>query len=188
MAQGSITATTPDGVTGRSVRALLAAALAAAVVLLASGCAIGGSPSTVAYVGDDRITQQQLDTAVTGVQSTLGQTEQVSPEAVVNVMIHGEIAHLVAAENDVTVTDSQRDELLKESNLVPLLSEPAAKQVAYAIADQQLVAQAVGAEKYLQSLQGIRVELNPRFGVLDPATKTILEGQSSSLSLPASTS
>ena len=36
--------------------------------------------------------------------------------------------------------------------------------------------------------QAIDVVLNPRFGVLDPASKTIIDGQSASLSLPAAAS
>jgi len=187
VAQGSTAAVASTRTTPRSVRALLAAALAAVVVLLASGC-VGGAPSTVAYVGDDRITQGQLDAALGGVQQTLEQGQQVSAEAVVNVMIHGRIAEQIAAQRAVTVTDAQRDELLAGSNLTALLEVPAAKQIAYDIADQQLVAKAVGSEAYLQDVQATTVELNPRFGVLDPASKTILEGQSSSLSLPAGAS
>jgi hypothetical protein len=163
---------------------LFAAALGAVILLLTSGC-IGGTPSTVAYVGDDRITQSQLDASLEGVQQTLEEGQQVSAEAVVNVMIAGQLAEQIAAQHNVTVTDAQRDALLTDSNLAPLLAVPAAQQIAYDVADQQLVAQAVGSEAYLKDMQAISVELNPRFGVLDPATKTIVEGQSSSLSLPA---
>ena len=185
MAQGSIAAVRSMRETPRSVRALVAAVLAAVVVLLASGC-VGGAPSTVAYVGDDRVTQTELDGAVAGVDQTLEEGQQVSAEAVINVLIHGVLADQIAAQHDVTITDAQRDKLLAGSNLEPLLDIPAAKQVAYDIADQQLVAQAVGPEAYVADVQGIAVELNPRFGVLDPTNKTIIEGQSSSLSLPAS--
>ncbi|MDN5769900.1 MAG: SurA N-terminal domain-containing protein [Microlunatus sp.] len=157
------------------------------LALFASGCAAGGSPSTVAYVGDTQITQRQLDDALSGVQSTLGPDQQVSPSAVVSVLIHGVIAQQIAAEQGVTVTDAQRNALVNGSNLAPLLSVPAAKTVAYDIADQQLVARQVGPEVYLKGVQDIPVELNPRFGVLDPAQKTIIDGQSSSLSVPAST-
>jgi hypothetical protein len=187
VAQGSIAAVRPIGGVSRSIRALIAAALAAVVVLLTSGC-VGGAPSTVAYVGDDRITQNQLAAALAGVQQTLEEGQQVSAEAIVNVLVHGRIAEQIATQHGVSVTDAQRDELLAGSNLAPLLEVPAAKQVAYDVADQQLVAQAVGSEAYLKDVQAISVELNPRFGVLDPASKTIVEGQSSSLSLPAAAS
>lgn len=182
MAQGSIAAARSMRTTPRSVRALVAAALAAIVVLLASGC-VGGSPSTVAYVGSDRITQTQLNEALGGVQQTLQQGQQVSTEAVVNVLIAGRVANQIAAQHGIAITDAQRDKLLAGSNLAPLLQVPAAKQVAYDVADQQLVAQAVGSETYVKDMQALDVDLNPRFRVLDPANKTIVQGQSSSLSL-----
>ena len=187
MAQGSIAVARSVTATPRSVRALVAAALAAVVVLLASGCA-GASPSTVAYVGDERITQSQLDVALAGVQQTLEQGQQVSAEAVVNVMIAGQLADQIAARKGITIADAQRDKLLAGSNLAPLLEVPAAKPIAYDVADQQLVAAAVGSEAYVKEMQAMSVELNPRFGVLDPASQSIVEGQSSSLSLPAASS
>lgn len=187
MAQGLIAAARSTTAAPRSVRALVAAALAAVVVLLAAGC-VGGSPSTVAYVGDARITQTQLDAALAGVQQTLEQGQQVSAEAVVNVLIVGRLAEQIAAQHGITVSDADREKVLAGSNLEPLLAVPEAKQIAYDVADQQLVAQALGSDAYLKAVQAIPVELNPRFGVLDPATKTIVEGQSSSLSLPAAAS
>jgi hypothetical protein len=169
----------------RAPRAAVASTLAALAVL-ASACSMSGSPSTVAYVGDTRVTQRQLDTALSGVQQTLQAGQQVSPSAVVNVMIHGALADQIAATNGLTITDTERDAVIKGSNLAPLLNVPDAKPIAYDLADQQLVAQAVGQDAYLKSVQGIAVDLNPRFGVLDPAQKTIVDGQSSSLSLPVS--
>jgi len=168
-----------------SSRALVSAGLAA-VALVASGCGMSGSPSTVAYVGDSRVTQGQLDSALAGVQQTLQTGQQVSPSAVVNVMIHGALADEIAKTNDVTITDTERDAVIKGSNLAALLDVPDAKPIAYDLADQQLVAEAVGADAYLKAVQGIDVELNPRFGVLDPTQKTVVDGESSSLSLPAS--
>ncbi|MFT4166693.1 MAG: hypothetical protein QM650_15750 [Microlunatus sp.] len=182
--RGSITAVAPRVGLTRSVRLLVAGVLAAIVVLLASGCAVEGSPNTVAYIGDERITQQQLDTAVESVQAALGADEEVSPLAVVNVKIQGAIANQVAAQRKIPVTDAQRDALLADTNLKPLLADPVARQVAYDIATPQIVAQAVGSDTYLRDLQAADVTLNPRFGVLDPATKTIIDGQSASLSLP----
>lgn len=186
MAQGSITAVAPKAGLTRQLRLLIAGLLAAVVVLLASGCAIEGSPSTVAYVGSDRITQQQLDDAVASVQTALGTEEQVSPQAVVNVKIQGAIAAQLAAQHNITVTDAQRDTLLSQTNLKPLLADPVSRQVAYDIATPQIVAKAIGSAAYLHDLQSADVVLNPRYGVLDPATKTIIDGQSASLSLAAS--
>lgn len=180
----AVSADTPVAAIGRSpwVRALIAGLLAAIVTLLA-GCA-GGSPGVVAYVGDSRISETQLRGAVAGVQESLAADgQQVSDAAVVNVLIHGEIANQIAAQHNVTVTDAQRDALVGPSNLAPLLTNDLAKPVAYALADQQLVAKAIGPQAYTAEVAAIDVTLNPRFGVLDPASKTIIEGASSSLSL-----
>lgn len=168
----------------RAPRVAVAGALAALAVLT-SACGLSGSPSTVAYVGGARVTQSQLDSAMTGVQQTLQAGQQVSPTALVNVLIHGALAEEIARSNDIAITDAQRDAVIKGSNLAALLDVPDAKPIAYDLADQQLVSQAVGAQAYLQAVQGIDVELNPRFGVLDPAQKIIADGQSSSLSQPA---
>jgi hypothetical protein len=185
VAEGSSAAVRSSGASRGSRRALVTAGVAA-VALLASACGMSGSPSTVAYVGDSRVTQGQLDSALAGVQQTLQAGQQVSPSAVVNVMIHGALAEQIAQTNDVTITDAERDAVINGSNLAPLLEVPDAKPIAYDLADQQLVAQALGPDAYLQAVQGVDVELNPRFGVLDPAQKTIVDGQSSSLSLPVS--
>lgn len=154
------------------------------VAVVASGCA-GFRGGNVAYVGDQVITQTQLDTAVGGVQETLEDGQQVATEAVVNVLIHGRIAEEIAAANNIAVTDGQRDKVLAGSNLAALLDVPAAKTVAYDVATQQIVAQRLGSKAYLEQMGAIDVQLNPRFGVLNTTEKTVIDGVSSSLSRPA---
>jgi hypothetical protein len=159
--------------------------VSAAAVLALAGCA-NAEPSVVAYVGNDRITQTQFDRAVSGVSSTLQEGQQVSRDAVVNALIHGALAEQIAADKKIQITDSQRDEFLQTTDLVVLLGNPDAREVAYDIADQQLVSGKVGAEAYVAALQERPVTLNPRFGVLDPTQKLITSvEQTGSLSRPA---
>jgi hypothetical protein len=162
------------------------AAVAAVAVL---GLALAGcgkaSPAVVAYVGDETISQSALDSAVAGLSSTLQEGQTVSSEAVVNAMIHGAISQQIAARENITITDADRDAVLQDSDLAPLVAVPAAKQVAYDVADQTIVAQKVGPDAYLAKVQQLPVKLNPRYGVLDPAQKLIVTGQSGSLSQPA---
>src|SRR6476659_7527070 len=114
---------------GRGRRLLAAGAIA--TVLAAAGCARANT-TVVAYVGSDgRVTQTDLDTAVSGIGQTLQPGQSVSTSAVVNAMIHGEIAQQVADAHQITITDADRDKLLKGSNLAPLLNVPQAKQIAY---------------------------------------------------------
>ncbi|MET1007240.1 MAG: hypothetical protein ABWX96_16955 [Propionibacteriaceae bacterium] len=162
-------------------RAAVAGAVAA--TLLAAGCS-NAAPGVVAYVGDAEITQTQLETAVAAVSTTVEQGQTVSSEAVINAMIQGELAEQIAVEKKITITDAQRDTFLKTTNLAPLLNVPDAKPIAYDVADQQIVAQSLGAAPFLAEIEKRQVKLNPRFGVLDLKQKTILEGQSGSLSEP----
>jgi hypothetical protein len=155
------------------------------VALTVSGCA-NAEPSVVAYVDEARITQRQVDDAVNAISGTLEEGQRVSSQAVVNAMIHGELAEQVAARQNIVISDSDRDEVLKGSNLAPLLPVEAARPVLDDIADEQIVASRLG-QQYVTEIGKINVTLNPRLGVLDPQQKTIIENQSSSLasSVPA---
>jgi hypothetical protein len=165
-----------------------AAALAGvlAITLFAAGCA-KADPSVVAYVDDSEITQQQVDDAVEGVSSILQEGQQVSQAAVVNAMIHGVIAEQLAAANKITITDGERDALIKNSNLAGLLNVPKGRPIAYDVADQQIVSGKLGSEAYLAAVAKEPVTLNPRFGVLDPSQKTIINDKSASLAKPVAT-
>ncbi len=156
------------------------------VALLALAACANAEPGVVAYVGDARITQKQLDRAVAGVAATLQEGQQVSREAVVNVMIHGALAEQIAADRHISVTDAEREDVIKNSQLAGLLAVPDARPIAFDIADQQIVAKKLGAEAYLKAVQDIPVTLNPRFGELDPARKLIISDSSGSLAEPAS--
>jgi hypothetical protein len=153
------------------------------VALTVSGCA-NAEPGVVAYVDDARITQRQVDDAVKAISETLEEGQRVSSQAVVNAMIHGELAEQVAARQNIVISDSDRDEVLKGSNLAPLLRVEAARPVLDDIADQQIVGSRLG-QQYFTEIGKINVTLNPRLGVLDPQEKTIIENQSSSLASPA---
>ena len=169
-------------------RALRATALAGilAIVLATASCA-KADPSVVAYVDGSEITQRQVDDAVAGVSSILQEGQQVSQAAVVNAMIHGVIAEKLAAANKITITDGERDALIKNSNLAGLLNVPKGRPIAYDVADQQIVSGKLGSEAYLAAVANEPVTLNPRFGVLDPNQKTIINDKSASLAKPVAT-
>jgi hypothetical protein len=160
---------------------------AAVVGLLVTAACTRAEPGVVAYVGDDRITEQQVDEAVGGISSTLEEGQTVSTEAVVNAMIHGELADQVAAKEQLVITDADRVAILKDSNLAPLLDVAAAKPVLFDVADAQIVTKKLGT-RYLTEIAKINVTLNPRYGVLDQSQKTIVSDESGSLAKPASPS
>lgn len=163
----------------------LGAGMAAAAALALGGCA-NAQPGVVAYVGDERITERQLDQVVAGVEATLADGQQVNRDGVVNILVQGVLAEQVAAAKRITVTDGERDALLATSELAGLLAVPDARPLAYDVADQQIVATKVGAQAYLEAIRATSVTLNPRFGVLNPEDQTITSvEQTGSLSTPA---
>ncbi len=164
----------------------LSSALLGVVAVLALTACANAEPGVVAYVGETRITEEELDRAVAGVSSTL-EGQEVNRDAVVNAMIHGALAEQIAADRNIRVTDSEREELIKTSNLAPLLAVPDARSIAFDVADQQIVAQRLGAEAYLNEVRDRPVTLNPRFGVLDPTRKLIRGDQTGSLARPVAT-
>jgi hypothetical protein len=169
---------------GRRVRAGVAASVLVLVAL--AGCA-NAEPGVAAYVDGTKITDRELTAAVEGVTSTLEEGQQVSTPAVLNAMIHGAIAEQLAAKDNIVITDTQRDTVLKDSNLANLVNVPAARPIAYDVADQQIVSTKLGAQAYLAAVEQKRVTLNPRFGVLDPKQKLIVSDQSGGLANPAIT-
>jgi hypothetical protein len=160
---------------------------AAVVGLLVTAACARAEPGVVAYVGEDRITQHQVDEAVGGISATLEEGQTVSTEAVVNALIHGELADQVAAKERLVITDADRVAILKDSNLAPLLDVAAAKPVLFDVADAQIVTKKLGT-RYLTEIAKINVTLNPRYGVLDQSQKTIVSDESGSLAKPASPS
>jgi SurA N-terminal domain len=174
-----------DSVSSRTRRIRAAITGVAAVLALAAGCA-NAEPGVVAYVGPTEITEGQLDDSVEAISETLEAGQTVSREAVVNALIHGALAEQVAAANQITVSDAERDQMIKNTELAPLLDVPAARPIAYDVADQQIVAEKLGAEAYLKAVSEHLVTLNPRFGVLDSTRKLIVPDQSGSLAKPAS--
>lgn len=164
-----------------------AAALSLAALTAVAGCA-NANPAVAAYVDGTAISEKQLDASVAGVEQTVQEGQQVSPQAVLDAMVHGVIAEKIAARNGITVTDVDREAILKGSNLEPLLPIPAAKEVAYDIADQQIVAQKVGGQPYLDQVAQQQVTVNPRYGVLDEKQKLVDGEKSGSLARPASPS
>lgn len=163
------------------LRRAVAAALA---VLALAGCS-NASPSVVAYVGDDSISQGQLERAVAGLSATLQGGQTVSSEAVLNTLIQGRLAEQIAADRKITLTDAKREGVLASTQLAPLAKVPGAREVVFDLADSQIVAQQLGAKAYLAEIKGRDVTLNPRYGVLDPEQKTLVTGRTGSLSEPA---
>jgi hypothetical protein len=89
----------------------------------------------------------------------------------------------IAARKNIVITEAQR---AAETNPT-LLNIPAAKEVAFDLADSMIVQQKLGSEAFLAEIKATPVEVNPRYGVWNPDTTdgSILNGEAGSLSQPA---
>lgn len=161
-----------------------AAAVAVLIVGVAGGCS-QASPAVVAYVDGTEITQTQLDQAVSSVEGTLEAGQTVAKPAVVNALIHGQLATEVARRQGFTFTEVDRAAALEANGLTALLAQEDGREFANAVADQAILLSVMGSEAYVQAIAGADVTVNPRFGQLDPQTHQILEGSSGSLIKPA---
>lgn len=168
-----------------------AAALAVTALVTITGCA-EGSPGVVAYVGDNEISNRQLTEAVDGVGQALGEGQQIQRGAVVDALVRGEVAAQIAEQEKITITDADRSKLFSsEQGGDELLANEASKAVAYDLADESIVVEKLGVEKYLGALKAADVKLNPRFGVWNPDAvaqgASAVENKSASLSTGGST-
>ncbi|MGI8456994.1 MAG: hypothetical protein ACR2LI_02610 [Propionibacteriaceae bacterium] len=168
-------------------RALLAAAVCASTLAL-TGCA-GGAPGVAAEVGDKRITESQVNRAYDGVQQAFGTQAQVNKQAVIDALIRGVICDGLAAQRNITITDAERDaRLTGDASGEKLLAVAAAKGVAYDLADEQIIAEKLGADAYTKQLATADVTVNPRYGTWTTVNgQTGLVAKPGSLSSPAAT-
>jgi preprotein translocase subunit SecF len=148
----------------------VAGVLSGAAVL--GGCAQSGN--VVATVGGTRISQSQFNTAVSGA----AQVSQLTPDQVLSVLIQGEVAAQVARQHNITITDADRDKQLNPA----VLQIPDAHDLAYDLADVQIVSGAVGQQTFTKALTSTHIAVNPRFGTWAPKQSFAVVPGSGSLS------
>lgn len=167
----------------------IAGLIAAAAVVVTTGCA-GSAPDVAAYVGPTRISDRHLHEITVAADEVLRtQGQRASSGGVLNGLVLGEIAEQTATERGIKISDSERDALISPSNLGSLLGDGRTRQLAYALADAELVRMRVGDELFLKSLGEAQVRLNPRYGTWQPEAYaqggSMVGAGSESLSLPA---
>ncbi|HEY9290704.1 MAG TPA: hypothetical protein VIP98_05435 [Microlunatus sp.] len=152
----------------RKVGALVGAAVAGAIVL--GGCA--QSPADVAVVDGTSITRDQLNAAEAGAK----QVSQLSRDQVLSVLIQGQVALDTAQKRGLTITDADRDAELNPA----VLRVPDAHDLAYDLADVQIISQKLGEDAFRKELQNAEVTVNPRYGSWDPKQSlTVIPGTGS---------
>jgi len=134
----------------------VAGALSGAAVL--GGCAQAGS--VVANVGNTTITRNQFATTLAGAK----EVSQLTSDQVLSAMIQGAVADQVAQQRGITISDADRDKQLNPN----VLQVADAQDLAYDLADVQIVVGAIGQQAFTKALASADVSVNPRFGTWDP--------------------
>lgn len=162
-------------------KTLRIAAAGASVALVTSLSACASAPSNAAVVDGHVITQQQVKDGVQGVATAFGlEANRINNQVVVGALISGVQAEILAQRNNIQITDAQRDAVLAtEQSGAALVKDPVGKQIAYDLADAQIVAQKIGEEKFMSESRAMNVTLNPLYGSWQDGQMT---GQSGSLS------
>jgi hypothetical protein len=162
------------------------AGLAAAGVLALTGCA-SGNPQVAAYVGDQTISQSEVDAVAKVLADSTSDTTDTGggyAATVVQIMIQGKVAQAAAAEKNITVSDADRQKTLaSNTTLAALAKNPVSTTFINDYVDTGIIlgtAEGQAATKELLSRTTIRV--NPRFGVWDATTYSLVDGSTGSLS------
>lgn len=151
----------------------VAGVLSGAVVL--GGCENG---ATVASVDGTPITRSQLDTSMSGARQMSQPGQQPSADQVLTIMIRGQIADRIARQRGISISDANRDKQLNPA----VLQVSDARELAYDLADTQIVVNAIGQDAFKKALASAHVSVNPRYGTWDPKQAFGVRGGNGSLS------
>ncbi|MFB6724242.1 hypothetical protein ACFCV3_28955 [Kribbella sp. NPDC056345] len=165
-------------------RALKALGVAAATVLLASGCAAGTHPGAAAVVGDTEISVGDVDKVSRAVSGALGQPFET--KVTLSELVNNALVRQVRDQRSVTVTDAETAAAMKLVVRDPAAyqkfeSDPVAKEflanvAATAVATIKLgggtgvtdpqvqQAQKAGLTIVKDAAKNIEVDVAPRFG------------------------
>lgn len=154
--------------------------VAAALSLLA---ACSPAPSTVALVGDTRITTEDLQRSVDGC-AELGLTTEMFPEKQhVVFLAAGELVRQAAEAHGITISDGEWRALAGQGQFAGALGNEDCSGLAYPGAAMTLLTPQVGEEQIVSELRSIDVQVNPRYGHWDAESLGLIGN--GSLSLPS---
>ena len=159
-----------------AARAIVAVVSAAAL----AGCAVP-SGGTAFDVNGARVSTREVDRAATDCAKLVGSTPEKIRTQVATMYLQGLIAQKVAANNDVTVTDSEKAAVAKSQNLAPLMDGSACQSAVDTWLNIAVVQQKMGAQKLVSEANKLTVKVNPIYGPYKPSNLS-LPGGSGSLS------
>jgi hypothetical protein len=163
----------------------------AVAVACCTGCSVRAQQ---AYSIDGAVTTiDNVATLAQGCSTALGgSTSMISAAGLVSDMINADLAHLVAAQNNIAYTDAELLEPIQDGSLGELVQmmagDPTCARLAMGLTLQVLVTQELGTQAaaqgvdanafYLTQTSQFDVAVNPRFGAWDPS-KLALSGSGS---------
>jgi hypothetical protein len=168
------------------MRSVKLAALATTGVLVLAGCATG-NPQVAAYVGDTEITQAQVDSVSKVLANTSSDPTDTAGSfgtTVLQIMIQSKIAADVAEAKAITITDTQRQQVLaSNANLATLAKDPAATDFINKYVEAvAVVGTDAGKSAFSDQFAKTAIRVNPRFGVWDDAHHALVDGSTGSIS------
>ncbi|HSK34707.1 MAG TPA: hypothetical protein VK903_14600 [Propionicimonas sp.] len=170
---------------------VMVAGLATAGLLALTGC--GGSPLVAAYVGGPgnavnvQVTQAEVDqvaSAIAGTTSDEYDTGVSFAAAVMQIKVQSAVVAQVAKDKAITVTDEQRNAFYASQELyAPLAQNPATRDFMISYANTAtILSDEAAATAFGELMAKTPIRVNPRFGVWDDTTGSLVDGSSGSLS------
>lgn len=154
-------------------------AVPVAALLFLAGCA--PSASTAANVAGTLISESTLTETVDGC-AALGVDQ--SRQTMLNVLVVGEVAKQAARQMGVQIDQAAIDEAAAaDPQIKALMANPGCARAVETNVVVSLLVPKVDQPELMDNIAAIDVQVNPRYGVWDPATAAV--GGSGSVSIPA---
>lgn len=149
----------------------VAAGVAIAAVTL-TGCS--RPPSAAAVVEGARVPDSTVRSTATVLTGVVGVNPSIATIQATYDLALAEASTLIAAQENVTVTDGAVDEVLATSQaLSAAASTDEGRDWARGVAYTNVVLTEIGRDTYIADLQTLDIEINPRYGTWDAANYTI---------------
>lgn len=158
-------------------RRLGAAAVAVALVSVASGCA--SSPSNAATVGNTTVTMKSVDDAVEHCSKFINPSSELTPRQIIaSTVIRGAVAQEILDKRGAKLSDAERDQIVARNGMAALDSDQVCHTMVRSFAGVFHLFDLEGDRQAKADLSAVDVKANPRLGSWD-ANNLVVQGSSS---------
>lgn len=141
-------------------------AVAAVAALTMVGCGHPGG-STAFQVEGNSVSLNELETAADACAEPLGFAPEAMDLHIRTIALQGLIGKTLAEQNGLSFTDAQVRQVLTEQEVAGALDVPGCAEIAENIGIFFLAATRVGADKGIEQISAMNVQVNPRLGSWD---------------------